>query len=355
MEAVVLLSLVSLHTPHLRPSSATTPDALIRVRSLGSGIPFPIPWSYVLKNMMINLTFVWRFVNNSAVKELTNYRNEHGLPGRPPLIGQSVARSLHTLSFGVPELDFPITLPPNVGLYGPVALDSTPLSKGDELSAWLDNGRTIVMCMGTHFHYSEAQIRNTIRAFLAGTASTDQILWKIRNKAKHQHVIDEELEKENSKERFKLVDWIDADPGEVMKHENVVAYIHHGGANSYYEAARYVVSSCAGPRGSLTVNPPFPRAGIPQIILAQWWDLYDMAIRAEYVGIGIYGNRSVAPGIDATELGSAISRLLSPGEESDKLSRRAKEIGEICRRAPGKKGAVAKILELVEGGGGVES
>lgn len=98
--------------------------------------------------------------------------------------------------------------------------------------------------------------------------------------------------------------------------------------------------------GVLTVT--FPRAGIPQIILAQWFDLYDMAVRAEYVGIGLYGNRSVAPGIDATELGAAISRLLSPGEESERFARRAKEIGEICRGAPGKKGATAKILELIE-------
>jgi len=35
-------------------------------------------------------------------------------------------------------------------------------------------------------------------------------LWKIRNKAKHQHIIDEELENENAKERFKLVEWIRA-------------------------------------------------------------------------------------------------------------------------------------------------
>ena len=90
------------------------------------------------------------------------------------------------------------------------------------------------------------------------------------------------------------------------------------------------------------------RAGIPQIILAQWFDLYDMAARAEYVGIGIYGNRSAAPEIDATEFGAAIFRLLSPSEEVEKFARRAKEIGEVCRMAPGKKGAVAKILELAE-------
>ena len=71
-----------------------------------------------------------------------------------------------------------------------------------------------------------------------------------------------------------------------------------------------------------------------------------MAIRAEYVGIGIYGNRSVAPDIDPTEFGAAVSRLLSPNEEAERFARRAKEIGELCRAAPGKKGAVVKILEL---------
>lgn len=95
-----------------------------------------------------------------------------------------------------------------------------------------------MMCMGTHFHYSESQIRNIVRAFIAGTSSTDQVLWKIRNKHKYQHILDEELENENLKERFKIVEWIDPDPGEVLRHENVVVYVHHGGANSYYEAAR---------------------------------------------------------------------------------------------------------------------
>jgi 2-acylglycerol O-acyltransferase 1 len=73
-----------------------------------------------------------------------------------------------------------------------------------------------------------------------------------------------------------------------------------------------------------------------------------MAVRAEYVGIGIYGNQSVAPDIDAVEFGAAISRLLSPGEEAEKFVRRAKEIWELCRAAPGKKGVATKILELAE-------
>ena len=93
--------------------------------------------------------------------------------------GLLVKRSIHTFCFGLPELELPITLPPNIGLYGPVTLDSTPFSKEDELSEWLGGGKTIMMSMGTHFNYSEDQVRNTLRGFLAGTLSTDQILWKV--------------------------------------------------------------------------------------------------------------------------------------------------------------------------------
>ena len=220
------------------PPAVTDANHLPWVCSFGSGIPFPIPWSYILKNMRLNFTFIYRVITNPGFKELMGYRHSHGLPGDLPMGGPSVKRSVHTLCFGLPELELPITLPPNIGLYGPVALDSAPLSKEDELSRWLEGGRTIMMSMGTHFKYSETQVRNTLRAFVAGTLPTDQVFWKLPDKANFQRLLDEELQNERVKERFRIVDWIDADPGEVMKHENVVAYVHHGGANSYYEAAR---------------------------------------------------------------------------------------------------------------------
>lgn len=94
------------------------------------------------------------------------------------------------------------------------------------------------------------------------------------------------------------------------------------------------------------VDGTFHRAGIPQTTLAQLFDLYDMAARAEYVSIGIYGNQILAPKIDATEFGAAVSRLLSPSEEAEKFAQRAKEMGELCGGASGKKGVAAKILEL---------
>jgi hypothetical protein len=81
--------------------------------------------------------------------------------------------------------------------------------------------------------------------------------------------------------------------------------------------------------------------------LAQWYDLYDMAARAEYRGIGIYGNKNVAPDIEPAELGAAIARLVQPGKESEGFRTRAKVVSEACRKAGGKRRAVDKLIEIM--------
>ena len=92
----------------------------------------------------------------------------------------------------------------------------------------------------------------------------------------------------------------------------------------------------------------FCSAGLPQIILAQWYDLYDMAARAEYLGIGIYGNKNVAPDIEAVEFGTAVARLVRPGNESEEFRTRAKIVAEACQKAGGKSTAVDKLIEIID-------
>ena len=74
-----------------------------------------------------------------------------------------------------------------------------------------------------------------------------------------------------------------------------------------------------------------------------------MAVRAEYRGIGIYGNRNVAPGIEAVEFGAAVARLVRPGRESEEFRTRAKAVAEACRKAGGRRTAVDKLIEIMEG------
>jgi len=149
-------------------------------------------------------------------------------------------RAAHIICPAVPELDFPIVMPRNLGLYGPIVLDTNPVEIADpELNLWLNRGETVMMCMGTHFHYSESQIKAIVNGFLNAVNhdSNTQFLWKLSNKSRFEDLIDKALEHPRDKERFRIVDWLEADPASIMKHPNVVAYIHHGGANSYYEAA----------------------------------------------------------------------------------------------------------------------
>jgi len=92
------------------------------------------------------------------------------------------------------------------------------------------------------------------------------------------------------------------------------------------------------------------RAALPQVILAQWYDLYDNANRAEYRSIGVFGNRSVAPDIDADEFAAALSRVVGPGPEAEGYRSKALEISGLCRAAGGRRAAVDRILELTTQG-----
>ena len=83
--------------------------------------------------------------------------------------------------------------------------------------------------------------------------------------------------------------------------------------------------------------------------MAQWYDLYDMADRVEYRGIGIHGNKKVAPGMEANEFGAAVTKLVRPGKESEGFRTRAKAVAELCRKAGGKRAAVDKLLDIAEG------
>ena len=144
----------------------------------------------------------------------------------------------HIICPSVLEADFPVHIPSNLSLYGPIVLDTTPIEVSDpELNQWLNKAETVVMCMGTHFYYSESQVKAVIDGFLSavGHGSNTQILWKLPKKSNFEGTIGEALKNSRDRARFKIVDWIEADLASVMKHRNVVVWIHHGGANSYFE------------------------------------------------------------------------------------------------------------------------
>jgi hypothetical protein len=93
------------------------------------------------------------------------------------------------------------------------------------------------MSMGTHFTYTKTQVRAILRAYLTALDPKTRVLWKLPNYSSFNNIIDELLPGVEVKERFMIVDWIPVDPFSIMTHRNVMAFVHHGGANSYFEAA----------------------------------------------------------------------------------------------------------------------
>jgi hypothetical protein len=204
---------------------------------MGTGISYPISWRDKPLNIIAGILLIWGVIRSPEVKRLVKYRKKQGLPGRLPM-ESAQTNAIHIICPSVRETDFPLVVPERVGLYGSIVLDTTPIEVCDpELDRWLNRGKTVLMCMGTHFHYSESQAKAVVLGFLSAVThdSDIQFLWKLPNRSEFEDLFGEALKDPKDKDRFRIVEWLEADPASIMKHPNVVAWIHHGGANSYFE------------------------------------------------------------------------------------------------------------------------
>ena len=116
-----------------------------------------------------------------------------------------------------------------------MTLDAIPLTQSDpDLENWLDRGKTVVVSLGTHIVYNEEMVNAFLQAFLTSLPKDVQILWKLQGKRQWDALIESRLGVED-RTRFRIVDWIVADPNTIMFHHSVICYVHHGGANSFFE------------------------------------------------------------------------------------------------------------------------
>lgn len=83
------------------------------------------------------------------------------------------------------------------------------------------------------------------------------------------------------------------------------------------------------------------RVGVPQVVLPQWLDTYDCATRVEWLGIGIHGSRTTAPGIDAKEFLKALLQVL----RNEKIRVKASAIKDLCNRGDGRVVAHDQIVD----------
>jgi len=229
----------------------------------------------------------------------------------------------------LPELDFPFAvIPENVVGCGPILLPSRPISQtAPELGLWLKRNPTVVINLGSHHIADAISAREMAKSFanVLNARPELQVLWKLKYDWQSDEDFTRILGSQVAGDRVRITEWIVPEMEALVETGSIVCFIHHGGANSFYEACH---------------------VGVPQIVLPVWFDTYSYATRAEYRGFGIYGNKSSAPEVVSGEFTEALVRTL----DDEVMKEKARAIGKLCRLRSGREVAVDKIMEL----GGLE-
>ncbi|KAI8955602.1 hypothetical protein F4801DRAFT_272837 [Xylaria longipes] len=292
---------------------------------IGCDFPFPVPWRKIPENFYFTVRFIYGVLTRPGSKETKQYLEAHGIedsviiprPADRPWISQNM-----------PEASLPLDfVPPNVTSTGPIIFDSEPAVEQDpELVAWLSRAPTVLVNLGSLFTYPEHHATTMALAIEEVLAKTDvQVLWKM---GKEEGVPDNYTLPVKSiidQGRLRVVDWLTVSPASILETGHIAVSVHHGGANCYHEAIA---------------------AGIPQVVIPMWLDCYNYAQLAEDVGVGVYATRSTAPDWTVQGLRDSLLRVLDERQEGIQLRSKAKYLGEIARKEPGRYVAAREIARL---------
>jgi hypothetical protein len=206
----------------------------------GSGYSFPLPWHLIPANVYLFVRFAATFLLGSELRSLLACRKQIGIQHSFPLVEPYRKEDFH-LSPAIPELDYPLYLPHNVFGCGPILFPSQPLSSNSELVAFLKQP-TILINLGSH-HKPSTQMALGIAQGLRLVLEREkvQVLWKLKFDRDELEEIREILG--DTESRVKITPWIEPELISVLEYGNIMIFVHHGGANSFFEACKCVPST----------------------------------------------------------------------------------------------------------------
>lgn len=145
----------------------------------------------------------------------------------------------------LPELDFPMQVRSTTFGCGPITLPKRPVSELDpHMNSWLrrDGMQTMLVNLGTHHTMDLTHALEIARALkqTLDKVSDLQIIWKImlvddEQQGEIERVFGPELV---ASSRIRMERWLTADPVALLDTGKVIAQVHHGGANTYFECCR---------------------------------------------------------------------------------------------------------------------
>lgn len=207
----------------------------------GSGYPFPLPWKLVLANvyLVLRVGMTLAFAKSATDKQDPEKTEEQRSPF--PL-RNAYTKDVLNLTPAFHEMDFPFRVPNNVISCGPIVRQCQPLAVADPgLNEWLQKP-TILISLGSHVKPSEdvaVQMAKAIRKMLYEYPDM-RVLWKLRYDWESSMTFQNVLGAHITAGSVLVMPWIQPDIMSVLETGQIVAYVHHGGANSYFEACKYV-------------------------------------------------------------------------------------------------------------------
>lgn len=174
-------------------------------------------------------------ITSPLAKSINHIRASHGLTSS--CTNQFSAETPYIFP-ALSKTEFPdLQFPSNIHLCGPIILPSVPVQESDPaLAKWLDNPgmKTVLVNLGSHVTLNAKHIRELGGGICILLASMNniQVLWKIMADGEVQSALQEVVDPA----KVKVMSWLDVEPYAILSHPNVVCSVHHGGANSFFEA-----------------------------------------------------------------------------------------------------------------------
>ncbi|PYI09645.1 diacylglycerol o-acyltransferase [Aspergillus sclerotiicarbonarius CBS 121057] len=297
----------------------------------GTDFPYPLPWHRIPANAMAVIKAAKMYRSSNRQREIRDWRIKHHIQGRFAFADAWRPDRFH-LAPGLKELDWPFEVPENVLPCGPILLPVTSAKAQDpELDRWLHNAPTILVNLGTLATPDPRDAMNigsALKTLLVSWTGDSQlqVLWKLpKHHLDCDHVYEEVLELlsvEIEADRVRVQSWFEVEPLAMLQTGQIICTVHHGGANSWYEAIQN---------------------GVPHVVLPGWQDCYENAVRTESFGIGVYANKSAAPGVDTRELADALLKVVG----NPSYQAKAAELSVLCLKKEGRVVGAEKIAELV--------
>jgi hypothetical protein len=224
-----------------------------------SGTPYPIPLSSIPTNIYMQARFIWRLITSPRLRAARRTLTTLGV--HDPINMQMHFDDVPLISGDFPEAGLPLSYyPPNVTVCGPIVLDTAPAEVQDGgMVRWLEgNGeskgegdkskgkdKNILICLGSNVAYNERRARalgGAVLRVLEQQADV-KVLWKFVKEGEYDDddVWRGPLEAYIASGRLRIETWLDVDPVSLVNTGMIDVWVHHGGANCYYEAAMFVL------------------------------------------------------------------------------------------------------------------